>query len=295
MPPKTAHRSRGRRPRRRPSRPRRSRRSSTASPRTSSRRHADWISGEVWVESDFDSDGDGKKDRLHADYTLPKETATDGLKVPVIYEDSPYYAGTAPSYSQLGRRPRARRHAARPPVRAVLQRHATRARRSPRSTSRPGSRAASPSCTPSRPGSGYSDGCPTSGGANETLGATDVIDWLNGRRKAYTTRTGDVEAAARQLAQRPHGDDGHVLQRHDPDRRRHHRRRRPRRDRPDLGDQRLVRLLPRQRHGARAALRRRRHRQQLATSARTSTCSSTTSTPAATRVNPPGRIDLPPG
>ena len=59
---------------------------------------------------------------------------------------------------------------------------------------RPGCRAASPSCTPSRPASGYSDGCPTSGGRNETLGATAVIDWLNGRRKAYTTRTGTVEA-----------------------------------------------------------------------------------------------------
>ena len=44
------------------------------------------------------------------------------------------------------------------------------------------------------PGTGYSDGCPTSGGRNETLGATEVIDWLNGRRKAYVTRTGDVEA-----------------------------------------------------------------------------------------------------
>src|SRR4051794_5770794 len=59
----------------------------------------DWISGQVWVESDFDSDGDGKLDRLHADYTVPKETSTDGLKVPVIYEDSPYYAGTARTYS----------------------------------------------------------------------------------------------------------------------------------------------------------------------------------------------------
>ncbi|HET6549756.1 MAG TPA: CocE/NonD family hydrolase, partial [Solirubrobacter sp.] len=28
----------------------------------------------------------------------------------------------------------------------------------------------------------------------ETLGATEIIDWLNGRRKAYTTQTGDVEA-----------------------------------------------------------------------------------------------------
>src|SRR5262245_22790144 len=37
---------------------------------------ADWVSGEAWVESEFDSDGDGKKDRLHVDWTLPKETST---------------------------------------------------------------------------------------------------------------------------------------------------------------------------------------------------------------------------
>jgi hypothetical protein len=34
----------------------------------------------------------------------------------------------------------------------------------------------------------------TSGGRNETLGATAIIDWLNGRAKAYTTQTGNVEA-----------------------------------------------------------------------------------------------------
>ena len=51
---------------------------------------------------------------MHADYTLPKETATDGLKVPVIYEDSPYYAAPRADYTQLGRRPRARRARRRP-------------------------------------------------------------------------------------------------------------------------------------------------------------------------------------
>src|SRR4051794_38343105 len=39
---------------------------------------ADWVVGEVWVESDFDSDGDGVKDRMHADFTLPREASTDG-------------------------------------------------------------------------------------------------------------------------------------------------------------------------------------------------------------------------
>src|SRR3954454_19664541 len=156
---------------------------------------SDWISGEVWVESSFDSDGDGKLDRLHADYTLPKETSTDGLKVPVIYEDSPYYGGTARVYSnwvvdhELGAQPPSRPFATffngtntSPTISTIYE-----------STWLPRGFAVVHS---ESPGSGYSDGCPSSGGVNETLGATNVIDWLNGRRKAHTTRTGDVEAPA---------------------------------------------------------------------------------------------------
>ena len=155
---------------------------------------ADWINGEVWVESDFDSDGDGKKDRMHADYTLPKETSTDGLKVPVVYEDSPYYANTAPNYSNWNV---AHELGATPPDRPFAPFWASR-NTSPsistiyESTWLPRGFAVVHS---ESPGTGYSDGCPTSGGRNETLGATTVIDWLNGRRKAYTTRAGDVEAA----------------------------------------------------------------------------------------------------
>lgn len=37
----------------------------------------------------MDSDGDGRRDRVHVDVSRPTETETDGLKVPVIYEDSP--------------------------------------------------------------------------------------------------------------------------------------------------------------------------------------------------------------
>ncbi|MGH9252048.1 MAG: hypothetical protein ACRD0W_21405, partial [Acidimicrobiales bacterium] len=60
---------------------------------------ADWYSGEVWVEASFDSDDDGELDRIHADFTAPMEVLTDGLKVPVVFETSPYYAGFAPEYS----------------------------------------------------------------------------------------------------------------------------------------------------------------------------------------------------
>jgi X-Pro dipeptidyl-peptidase len=55
-----------------------------------------WIKQWLWVETDFDSDGDGRKDRVHVDVTRPRQTETEGLKVPVIYETSPYFAGTGP-------------------------------------------------------------------------------------------------------------------------------------------------------------------------------------------------------
>ena len=54
-----------------------------------------WIRHDLWVETGFDSDGDGKKDRMHVDVTRPRQTDTEGLKVPVIYNSSPYFAGTA--------------------------------------------------------------------------------------------------------------------------------------------------------------------------------------------------------
>src|SRR5512133_1739998 len=54
-----------------------------------------WIKEDLWVETEFDSDGDGKADRMHTDVTRPKQTETEGLKLPVIYESSPYFAGTS--------------------------------------------------------------------------------------------------------------------------------------------------------------------------------------------------------
>ena len=48
---------------------------------------ADWVRGEGWVQSTYDSDHDGKLDRIHFDVTRPKESA-EGLKVPVIMDPS---------------------------------------------------------------------------------------------------------------------------------------------------------------------------------------------------------------
>src|SRR5690625_1661246 len=49
----------------------------------------------VFVETTIDSDGDGEDDLVRADIIRPKETE-EGLKVPVIYEMSPYRAGLNP-------------------------------------------------------------------------------------------------------------------------------------------------------------------------------------------------------
>src|SRR4051794_11100771 len=156
---------------------------------------ADWYSGEVWVQAPFDSDHDGAPDRIHADFTAPSEVLTQGLKVPVIFEDSPYYAGTADEYSNWGvdhepgsppaTRPRAPFWAAfdtSPVISTVYE-----------STWVPRGFAV---VHAESPGTGHSDGCPTSGGRNETLAAKAVIDWLGGRTPADTTRSGNTQAVA---------------------------------------------------------------------------------------------------
>jgi len=61
----------------------------------------DWIVHDLWVETEFDSDGDGQMDRMHVSVTRPKQTQTEDLKLPVIYISSPYFAGVAPDVEGL--------------------------------------------------------------------------------------------------------------------------------------------------------------------------------------------------
>ncbi|MER7360960.1 CocE/NonD family hydrolase [Nonomuraea dietziae] len=56
--------------------------------------YTDAIRETVYVESPVDGDRDGQKDRIVVDVIRPKETAA-GLKVPVIFEASPYFAPAA--------------------------------------------------------------------------------------------------------------------------------------------------------------------------------------------------------
>jgi predicted acyl esterase len=153
---------------------------------------ADWYSGEVWVEASFDSDGDGRRDRIHADFSAPPEVLTDGLKVPVLFEDSPYYADTAPDYDNWG----VDHELGMPPTERPLAPFWNAFNTSPTISTRyesvwvPRGFAV---VHAESPGTGHSDGCPTSGGRNETMAAKAVIDWLNGRARAFTSRTGNVE------------------------------------------------------------------------------------------------------
>ena len=111
----------------------------------------------------------------------------------MIYEDSPYFAGTGAASNwlvdhELG---------AQPPARAP-QAFFAGSNTSP-NISNDYEAAWLPRgfgvVHSESPGTGHSDGCPTSGGPNETLAATAVIDWLNGDADAFTTRTGAVLAA----------------------------------------------------------------------------------------------------
>ena len=53
-----------------------------------------WIRHDLWVEAEFDSDSDGQLDRMHVSVTRPRQTETEGLRLPVVYVSSPYFAGT---------------------------------------------------------------------------------------------------------------------------------------------------------------------------------------------------------
>jgi len=150
-----------------------------------------WIKEWLWVETEFDSDGDGRKDRMHVDVTRPRQTATEGLKVPVIYETSPYFAGTGPDDKSFFWNPTQELGAA--PIERKTMAHIPRGKE-------PGMIANSEvgAWVPrgfavvhsSSPGTGWSDGCPTIGGDNETLAPKAVIDWLCGRAKGWSAPKG---------------------------------------------------------------------------------------------------------
>ena len=155
-----------------------------------------WIRQKLWVETEFDSDGDGKRDRVFVDVTRPRQTETEGLKVPVIYESSPYFAGTSGPREYLwdvrhevGAEPPPRK--TQPPIAFKPDRPLVS--NSLVNTWVPRGFAVVHS---DAPGTGLSEGCVTVGGPPEALAPKAVIDWLNGRAKGFTTIDGTEEVTA---------------------------------------------------------------------------------------------------
>lgn len=151
---------------------------------------SEWIRHDLWVETEFDSDQDGLLDRMHVSVTRPKQTDTQGLKLPVIYVTSPYFSGVAGDvpgsfwdvHQELGQpspphiHPEVKRLGQRPIIsnshiktwvpRGFIVVHS------------------------SSPGTGLSQGAPTVGGINESLAPKAVIDWLCGRASGFDAPIG---------------------------------------------------------------------------------------------------------
>ncbi|MPZ93185.1 MAG: CocE/NonD family hydrolase [Actinobacteria bacterium] len=155
----------------------------------------DAIEQTLWVETSLDTDSNGVPDRVMFQVSRPRETETAGLKVPVVMEASPYRSGTwgavpyHDDYRTIDELPQS------------YIRHAAEVAR--------GSRADLPTnldnyyvprgygvVIAQSVGTAQSDGCPTIGDYAETESAKTIIDWLNGRARAYDARVGGNEVFA---------------------------------------------------------------------------------------------------
>ncbi|MFJ7494241.1 Xaa-Pro dipeptidyl-peptidase [Streptomyces sp. NPDC097727] len=134
----------------------------------------------VWVDTGLDGDGNGKSDRVAVDIVRPREPARQGRKIPVIMDASPYYSccgrgneSQLKTYDTDGR-----------PVRFPLYYDNYFV---PRGYA---------FVAVDLAGTNRSDGCIDVGGRSDVQSAKAVIDWLNGRARGYTTRTGGERATA---------------------------------------------------------------------------------------------------
>ncbi|MFI9586298.1 Xaa-Pro dipeptidyl-peptidase [Streptomyces sp. NPDC052236] len=134
----------------------------------------------VWVDTRLDGDGDGKTDRVAVDIVRPREPAQQGRKIPVIMDASPYYSccgrgneSQKKTYDANGN-----------PVQFPLYYDNYFV---PRGYA---------FVAVDLAGTNRSDGCVDVGGPSDIQSAKAVVDWLNGRGRGYTTRTGGERARA---------------------------------------------------------------------------------------------------
>ncbi|MEU8530608.1 Xaa-Pro dipeptidyl-peptidase [Streptomyces sp. NPDC048629] len=142
--------------------------------------YADAIRESVWVDTGLDGDGDGRTDRVAADIVRPREPAAAGRKIPVVMDASPYYSccgrgneGQRKTYDADGN-----------PVQFPLYYDNFFV---PRGYA---------FVAVDLAGTNRSDGCDDVGGRSDIQSAKAVVDWLNGRARGYTTRTGGERARA---------------------------------------------------------------------------------------------------
>ena len=139
--------------------------------------YEDAIREHVYVETGLDSDRDGKRDRVNVDIIRPRETE-QGLKVPVIIDESPYYDNAGRGNESERKTYDADGNPLKFPLfydnYFVPRGYAFLA--------------------VDMVGTTRSDGCPVSGGPSDVLGGKAVVDWLNGRAKAYRPDGSPVKA-----------------------------------------------------------------------------------------------------
>ncbi|MDO4666491.1 MAG: CocE/NonD family hydrolase [Streptococcus sp.] len=181
----------------------------------------------VYVETDYDTDGDGKRDLVKAFVQLPKAVAEGNYKAATIYEASPYVAGTTGktklkglglpdngSYdmSSLYRQPDKRVS-----VGSMTTIEAAKAAKSsdwyyknPNESTEDYTHYDYENIdlynyflvrgyavvTSSGLGSYQSEGLNTVGSDIEVAGYKSVIEWLTGKRVAYTDKTSNIEIKA---------------------------------------------------------------------------------------------------
>ncbi|MDQ0597526.1 X-Pro dipeptidyl-peptidase [Streptomyces canus] len=134
----------------------------------------------VWVDTGLDGDGDGRSDRVAVDIVRPRELAQQGRKVPVVMDASPYYSCCGRGNESQRKTYDANGDVVQMPL--FYDNYFV-----PRGYAFVGVDLA---------GTNRSDGCDDVGGRSDVLSAKAVVDWLNGRAIAYTSRTGSAKAKA---------------------------------------------------------------------------------------------------
>ncbi|MFJ7996009.1 Xaa-Pro dipeptidyl-peptidase [Streptomyces sp. NPDC096310] len=136
--------------------------------------YEDAVRESVWVDTGLDGDEDGRTDRVAVDIIRPHEPALQGRKIPVIMDASPYYSCCGRGNESQRKTYDADGDPAGFPLHYdnyfVPRGYAFVA--------------------VDLAGTNRSDGCVDTGGRSDVQSAKAVVDWLNGRARAYGSRTG---------------------------------------------------------------------------------------------------------